>query len=171
MARAHRGARARSQNSAAAQALGQLQRQYPAGTPLRSLIFLNADVPDPSKPAAHADAANLFTGGGRSLAVGLSTPMATVFAANWADISPTRLGSTKYAFYYELSTTTVANDAFGVAAGSPVDVLVISLDGPIPLTFGVTSDETNYDLLGSYAADAASPDVEAFVKAWLERTA
>jgi len=158
-------------NLATAQTLGQLQAMSPPGTRLRAILVDNLDTPDPAAPGRHGDVANLFTDGGQWFGGGLSAPSSTVFAARFDDLALRHVQGTTYVNYYEVATTTVANEVYGVAAGSPVDVLVLCLDGPIGLTIGVTTSEMDLSLLGTYAADAATAPVQALVQDWLARTA
>lgn len=123
-------------NLATAQPLGQLQRRHPARTPLRTILVSNTASSDPMKPIKDTSVANLFTDGRHDLAAGLSAPSPVIFAAKWKDITMRHLDSTTYVNVREVSTTTVENAAFGVVGGvshSPIDLLILSLDGPIPL--------------------------------------
>mmetsp|Transcript_17298 Transcript_17298/g.44310 ORF Transcript_17298/g.44310 Transcript_17298/m.44310 type:complete len:323 (-) Transcript_17298:369-1337(-) len=157
-------------NLAAAQTVGVLQRAHPASTPLRAVLVMNQD--NTGGTPEYSDLRNLFSeNGGQSLAIaGMTSPVSTVFATKWADVSLAALADTSYVHYAELSMTTVDNKIFGVVAGSKIEVLVISLDGPIGLTIGVTTSVADYELLGAYSKDGASPAVETLVGAWLAKT-
>jgi len=151
-----------------------LQRQHPPGTPIRAILIDNTETDEPLQPpGGHPDARNLFSdNGGQDIGKGITAPSATIFAARWDDLGgSTHLGSTRFVNYLQVSTTTVANEAYEVAAGSPVDVLVLSLDGPISSVIGVTTNPANYAAIGEFAEDATSQEVVSFVREWFERTA
>lgn len=157
-------------NLATAQPLGQLQRRHPARTPLRAILVSSTTSPDPMRPIKDTNVANLFTDGGHNLAGGLSSPSAVIFAAKWKDITTRHLSSTTYVNVREVSTMTVENTAFGVAGGSPVDLLILSLDGPIPITIGFSTLHQDYELLATYGDQATFAEVQAVIQDWLART-
>jgi len=162
------------ENLASAQTIGMLQRTAAPGAPLRTIIGMNADTTGVTPIEAPLDDLRaLFSeNGGQPFMASLSVPNATVFAAKWADVKASLhvVQGTTYAVTAEVSTVTVKNEAYGVAAGSPIEILVLSMNAPIATTVGVTTDPENYELLGALAKDGASPQVEAVVSAWLGRT-
>jgi hypothetical protein len=157
-------------NLGAAQTLGALQRQSPPGSPLRLIITMNSEY-DPGDVQRWTDLRNLFSAnGGQGYQLGLQAPSATVFSTPWADVAFKAVRNTSYVNAVELSSTTVANEVYDVTAGSRVELLAFSLDGPIRLTIGASALLEDYEALGLYAADAARVEVQDVVRKWLART-
>jgi hypothetical protein len=67
-------------------------------------------------------------------------------------------------------TTTVANNVFGVTAGTHVEVLLLSFDAPISLLKTGSVTAKSMRAMGAYAHDIASPAVAGLVKHWLNAT-
>jgi len=98
-------------------------------------------------------------------------PSAQVFAESASRIHVTPVPGTKYILQQRVSTTTVANEAFGVRAGSPIDLLILVAAGPVPLTIGISTSTADMQLLGAYAQDASLAPVSHVVEQWLAQTA
>lgn len=132
---------------------------------------MNSDASPGQPRPISTDLRNLFSAnGGHTNMLGLPAPSATVFSTPWADVALDAVAGTSFVSVAELSTTTVANAAYDVAAGSRVELLVLALDGPIRLPIGVSTLEADYKALGAYAADAARVQVQDIVRAWLAKT-
>jgi hypothetical protein len=90
-----------------------------------------------------------------------------IFETNWADVSFTRLLGTKFVRVAEVETVTVRNDVYGVAPNTTVRVLLLSLDGPIPIQGGIDTTASMYRALGEYAEDATKEAVVFRMREWL----
>jgi hypothetical protein len=159
-------------NTAAAQSVGALQRKAGEGARLRVVLVLNEQCDTPGSGCSpHTDVAMLFGGAASSNLV--PAPSQQVFAAPWASVRSQlkAIAGTKYVNSASISTTTVPNAAFDVAGGSPVDVLLLTLDGPISLIIGTSSNLADYRELGDFAADATKPAVVELVRSWMLETA
>jgi hypothetical protein len=157
--------RSYSDNTATAQTIGALQREAGAGTPLRAVVTVNYDTSSGGEPNP-SDVSMLFGQGHGPL----PQPTAHVFGAAYSSVQWHAVQGTRWVRAAEVSTHTVDNPAFGVQAGSPIQLLLLMAAGPIPLTIGISTELSDYELLGAFAADAAKPAVAELVSDWLART-
>lgn len=153
---------------ATAQTVGALQRAAGTGRKIRLVLTGNVDCDVPAGCVNEA-IAKLFTD--PPFARSWTTPSQRVFAASWAQVVVAPLAGTNFTQAAVLKTHTVANAAFDVSAGTPVDLLILSNNAPIPLTIGLSTNATQIAGLGAYARDATADAVVQYVKSWLNATA
>lgn len=158
-----------SDNTAAAQAVGALQRKGGRRAPLRFIVSSSYSCSVPLDPdaciASISDVAMLF---GDAAGAGnlVGTPAQQVFAASWIDVRHAlrRLEGTEGVLHTSFSTTTVANEYYGVVAGSPIDILLLHGAADAPVTLGISSTDVQIDALGNFGKDVASEPVVELVK-------
>jgi hypothetical protein len=159
-------------NAAVAQTVAQMQADGGSkGKTLRVIVSANLEVYD---GAVHnrTDVAGLFKLPGREPGKtylawpGLPAPSQQIMATPFADIEWSLVPLTKYTYTAHVKTTTVDNPIYGVVSGQAVDVLLLSLEGPIPLTVGIQTSDALYHKMGLYAEDATHPNVVELVHKW-----
>jgi hypothetical protein len=120
------------------------------------------------------DLAALFAGGyvpdangAISVSWGVTQPSPAVFAQQWRQIKFTHVkGSAPLddagvekgggAFVARIRTVTIANGVYGVAAGTPVDILLFACMMPVALMMGFV--DASYPVLAQYAGALADSD-------------
>jgi hypothetical protein len=186
-------------NTAVAVAVGRMQRKAPDAPRLRFVIAHNGIEANPCAgtpcgPGTGRDDLSRLFASGRArgapmdhnlkpgdemrscLMQGVGCFCPQVFAADFAkEVEPTlrRVPGTSRATYTSLTTTTVANKAFGVAAGTTVDILIACMDAPlgtvvIVLPVVQLEDGRKY---AAAAADGESEGMAAVIRDWLGQTA
>jgi hypothetical protein len=159
-------------NMATAQTVAVMQRRFGVQRPLRLVI---GDASSDWNGMSLLMAGNSWGPGEifqhPTLNIKLVSPQ--VFAADLAELRGImqNVGGPRTDTFYNLtwgsmSTTTVHNTAYGVAAGTPVELLVFSLWGKLS-SFEVGLHEKFGEVAGKIAASEAGE----LLKTWMERTA
>lgn len=154
-------------NTATAQALGELQRAHP-GRPLRVVIQANHACywNGPSEACTRDDVAHLFGPG--FLRRGSRS---RVFARRWSQVDKAldRGYVSRYVRWAVVDTKTTHNKVFGVKGGTPVSVLIFSSDAPVS-GFQIYSDafERNMSALAADVEGAADAIADVLDQ-WLHR--
>jgi hypothetical protein len=168
-------------NLGAAQTVGAMQR---TGAPaLRLVLSANGECsgpPNMSAPLSASDGCSLYdlaalfaggyvpdANGAISVSWGVTQPSPAVFAQQWRQIKFTHVkGSAPLddagvekgggAFVARIRTVTIANGVYGVAAGTPVDILLFACMMPVALMMGFV--DASYPVLAQYAGALADSD-------------
>lgn len=175
-------------NVAAAQTLAAMQAQVKGG-PVRMILSTDQECDrPPDKPQDGSapwegntcslfDLAALFTGGYNgtvapgdpvTISWGATQPSSIVFAAEWSSVNFTKApgsapdGGGGGAFTATVRTTTVANAAFGVAAGTQVDLLLIAANLPV----GGWFHPQDFAAIEAYAGAIGESTLDEVIRAW-----
>jgi hypothetical protein len=110
---------------------------------------------------------------------GITAPSCQAFDTDWNVVAALyrRVGPASLSgniTFAEVATTTVANPAFGIAAGTPVELLIFQTNSPLPMWLPyqdggnlAASEIRKYQQL---AAFSSSVPVQRIVKEWMRRT-
>jgi hypothetical protein len=176
-------------NVATAQTLAAMQNQ--ASGKVRMVLSTDQEcnvppdgsTPIESSPCSLFDLAALFVNGYDAKASvspgdpviiswGSSQPAPIVFARDWSSITFSAVtgsapsGGNASAYTAEVSTTTVANPAFGVKAGTPVELLLVAANLPV----GGWVHPQDYAAIQKYATAIGDSTLDQVIAEWLART-
>ena len=113
----------------------------------------------------------------------MTVALAQIFDTDWSDVKsslrPVPASTTSFKpvqdnatlTYTTVSTTTVANDYYGCAAGTKVDLLIFELNNNLPMFYPYTPgsivESETIKLYTDLAGQCASPEVTAILDRWL----
>lgn len=156
-------------NTAVATAIAGMQAQAQSQVKkLRVVAVANDDCTPPQ--CVHESLSMLFRSDDPAQNPVEPSPPPLVFDLSWSDVRLETVPGTQYVSIGQASTMTLENEWYGVEGGWPVEVLLISVDAPVSIVVGVSTDSTTINKMADASQEASSAGVTAYIQAWLRST-